>query len=191
MIPKWTARLTELASVHSKRILSFRKLDWELRDYPIRISEQHFDPAAQAKRLKLPRFCAAIINWWVMDGLGDTREEAIGSLRDRLDKEKIRRAQQGKALPRPGTHVPLEYASQDRIDKHRELSEDFIHRILSFERAWISDESSLWDFHADESNKQLFAKIEQTYGVDVSDIESGNLAEILDRIASRKPQSNN
>ncbi len=30
------------------------------------------------------------------------------------------------------------------------------------------------------------AKIKATYGVDVSDLESGNLADILDRIAAKR-----
>jgi hypothetical protein len=48
--------------------------------------------------------------------------------------------------------------------------------------------SSLWDFHGDETNDALHAKIKEVYGVDVSDIKSGNLSEILERIAaSRKP----
>lgn len=189
MTTKRTARLSEFASAHWKRILSYRKRDWDLRDYPIRVTEQQPEPAYEVQRFKSSRYRAAIIRWWVMDGLGDTREDAIGNLRDRLHKEKIQRAQQGKSLPRPGTDVPLEYASQDRINKHRELSEDFIRRILGVEWAWISDQSSLWDFHQDESNDRLFAKIEQTYSIDVSDIESGNLAEILERISNHKPPS--
>jgi len=46
----------------------------------------------------------------------------------------------------------------------------------------------LWDFHSDETNDFLYSKIKETYGVDVSDIESAKLCEILERIAAvRKP----
>jgi hypothetical protein len=37
------------------------------------------------------------------------------------------------------------------------------------------DESSLWDFHGDESNEALPTKIKEVYGVDVSDIRSGEI----------------
>jgi len=92
-----------------------------------------------------------------------------------------------KPLPRPGTRVPIEFAPQNRINAHQELSEDFIHRVLELESAWISDESSLWDFHANENNDIYYAKIKKIYGVDVSDIKSARLCEIFDRIiAARK-----
>lgn len=184
MTTKWTARLREFVSAHWKRILSYRKRDWNLCDYPVRVTEQQPEPAYEVQRFKSARYRAAIINWWVMDGLGDTRDQALGNLRDELDKEKIRRAQQGKPLPRPGSDVPLEYASQDCINEHREISEDFIRRVLGLEWAWISDESSLWHFHHDKSNDLLLDKIKRIYGVDVSDVESANISEILRRIAA-------
>ena len=59
-------------------------------------------------------------------------------------------------------------------------------RILNLDWAWISDESSLWDFHSSKDNGELIAKIREIYGVDVSDIESARLSEILDRIASNR-----
>jgi hypothetical protein len=59
-------------------------------------------------------------------------------------------------------------------------------RVLRLDWAWISDESSLWDFHHQETNAALVAKIREVYGVDVSDIESANLADILDRIAANQ-----
>jgi hypothetical protein len=55
--------------------------------------------------------------------------------------------------------------------------------------AWISDESSLWDFHASDDNRALIAKISEVYAVDVSDIESVRLREILERIAAKQPSS--
>ena len=62
---------------------------------------------------------------------------------------------------------------------------DFIERVLGVKWAWISDESTLSDFCYDETNDALIQKIHATYGVDVSDISSGNLADIFDRIAER------
>jgi hypothetical protein len=94
--------------------------------------------------------------------------------------------EEGKRLPRPGTRVPLEYSSQDRVNLRSDLAQDFIRRVLELEWAWISDESSLWDFHTELTNDQLNAKIMEVYGIDVSDIESGNLSEIFERIASKE-----
>ena len=85
---------------------------------------------------------------------------------------------------RPGVNAPIEFAAQDLISVNRELSEDFIRRVLNLDWAWISDESSLRDFHTDETNEQLSAKILEIYGVDVSDIESARVSEILNRIAA-------
>jgi hypothetical protein len=48
------------------------------------------------------------------------------------------------------------------------------------------DESSLSDFHTHRSNEHLQQKIRDIYDVDVSDIESGRLWEVLDRIAEKQ-----
>ena len=105
-------------------------------------------------------------------------------LEKRLAAEKVKRANVKKPLPRPGTHVPIEFASRQRVSADPELAQDFIRRVLNLDWAFISDESSLWDFHHAETNEALIAKIEEVYGVDVSDIESAKLSEILERIAA-------
>ena len=46
---------------------------------------------------------------------------------------------------------------QERVNAHRDLADHFIQRVLGLEDAWISDESSLWDFHTDETNQHLRA----------------------------------
>jgi hypothetical protein len=61
-----------------------------------------------------------------------------------------------------------------------------VHRVLELKWAWISDESSLWDFHQDETNSALISRIKELYDVDVSDIQSARLSEILDRIAAKR-----
>ncbi len=70
------------------------------------------------------------------------------------------------------------------MDANPELAEDFVRRVLNLDWAWISDESSLWDFHDSDDNQALIAKINEVYGVDISDIESAKLWQILDRIAA-------
>jgi len=77
----------------------------------------------------------------------------------------------------------LEFAPRMRVSAHPELTKDFTRRVLNLDWAFISDESSLWDFHEDLTNEALTARIKEIYGVDVTDIESAKLPEILDRIA--------
>jgi len=89
-------------------------------------------------------------------------------------------------MPRPGTEVPIEFAPSDRVHSNSELTDEFIQRVLGLDWAFVSDQSSLWDFHTNDSNDALNAKIREIYGVDVSDVESGSLAEILQRIAKRR-----
>ncbi len=76
-----------------------------------------------------------------------------------------------------------EFAQRKRVGAHAELAEDFTRRVLNLDWAFISDESSLWDFHEDLANEALTTRIKEVYGVDVSDIESAKLPDILERIA--------
>jgi len=85
---------------------------------------------------------------------------------------------------RPGVNAAIELAAQELVFVNRELSEDFTRRVLNLDWAWISDESSLWDFHTDETNEEMWEKILEVYGVDVSDIASARLSEIFNRIAA-------
>ena len=163
-----------------KWCLSLRKHDWELGDYPVvvRRNESESIPNGQ-------RYIASILNWPIA-GAGDTREEALVSLRKNFGIAKAKKFTERSPLPRPGARVPIEFASQERVNIRSELADDFIRRVLLVDWAWISDESSLWDFHPQKTNAALIAKIREVYGVDVSDIESGNLADILDRIAANQ-----
>lgn len=149
------------------------------------IREQEIDPNYNGTRLRQHRYAASIVNWGLA-GTGNTEHEALRELEKSLTAAKAERVRSGKSLPRPGTHVPVQFASQERVERHPELAEDFIHRVLNLDWAWISDESSLWDFHHDETNHVLVAKIKEVYGVDVSDIESARLSEILERIATEQ-----
>jgi hypothetical protein len=169
-----------------KWFLSVFKRDWEVSDYPIVIRENEIDPNYVGSRLKQQRYSAQIVNWWVVSGVGDTRAEALQKLEKMFANMKAERAKDRKQLPRPGAHVPIEFASRERVDAHAALAEDFIRRVLNLNWAWISDDSSLWDFHSSDDNQELIAKINELYGVDVSDIESAKLWQILDRIASSR-----
>jgi hypothetical protein len=165
--------------------LSFRKHDWELNDYPLVIREHKLDPDFIAPRFTQHRYIAYIVNW-ALTGGGDTPQDAVDDLRVKFQSIKSKWKIEGTPPLRPGKVRPVESASQEKIGINQELSEDFIRRVLDLDWAWISDESSLWDFHTDETNDQLFARIFEVYGVDVSDIESAKLYEILDRIQAKK-----
>lgn len=164
---------------------SLFKRDWDLSDYPISVRKHEIDPDYVGTRLKQHRYSAQIVNWG-LSGNGDTEEEALKDLEKSFSTTKAERAKSGKKLPRPGTHVEIEFASRERVDAHPELAEDFIRRVLNLDWAWISDESSLWDFHSSDDNRALIAKINEVYGVDVSDIKSAKLWQILDRIAASR-----
>jgi hypothetical protein len=184
MTSPWAGRLGSWILVAWKRCLSLRKRDFALEDYPVAIRKHEYDPQFAASRFKQHRYWARVVNWTPM-GFGDTRQEAMQDLARSFEKAKAERKQQGKSLPRPGVRQPVAFASQERVNRYPDLADDFIRRILELEGAWISDESSLWDFHTGESNDFLYVRINHVYGVDVSDIESANLSEIFARISER------
>jgi hypothetical protein len=168
-----------------KWALSFRTRDWELGDYPI--SVRRIDPDPNREYDENPRFqqhayAASIINWSV-SGSGNSKDEALKDLLNWFAIRKARLAEEGKRLPRPGRKVPLQFASQEGVNAHPDLTQDFIERVLGFEWAFVSDESSLWDFHTEKTNELLVGEIRSVYGVSVDDIESAKIWEILDRIA--------
>jgi hypothetical protein len=158
------------------------KQEWGIDDYPIRVSFQSTTKPLHNSRLKPLSWTASIINWSGMAGSANSRVEALEELRKNFDKYKSTK----QSLPRPGTKVPVQFATSMRVDQHSELAKDFVKRVLDLDWAWISDESSLWDFHGDETNESLNEKIRHVYDVDVSDISSGNLADIFDRISKIK-----
>lgn len=181
-------RLIERLRTWWKWSLSFRKSSWELEDYPVtlRKSQQDSKDFFKPPRFKFHPWVASIENWNV-HGFGDTREEALKELRVNFVLRKANLMDEGKPMPRPGTYVPIEFTSQERVNAHPELAEDFIHRVLGLDWAWVSDESSLWDFHVEATNDSYLTKVREIYGVNVDDIESARLYEIFDRIAeSRK-----
>ncbi len=80
----------------------------------------------------------------------------------------------------------IELASTDELDMFRSFADDFVHEIFCMEPGsyLITDESSLRDFQGVEDLELagIHRKIQEIYGVDVSDIVSGNLVEVFARI---------
>lgn len=97
-----------------------------------------------------------------------------------------------KIIPRgPFKGKRIEMASSDGVAMYQTLAEDFMRKILGYEPGdyMITDESSLHDFEPfdDSEVRKLQENVLAEYGVDVSDLESGNLLEIFRRI--RRQQS--
>lgn len=181
------SRFADRAFKGWKWLLSFRKRDWTLADFPIRVLRQVPDTKAplQPPRFSSPAWNASVLGLW-LTGFGETKEEAPSELAKHFAAYKAKRLERGEAMIRPGTRAPVEFVSTEQIDAHEELAQDFIERVLGYDWAFISDESSLWDFHKERSNDAYVIKIREVYGVDVSDIESGRIAPILERIASER-----
>ena len=162
-----------------KRLTSHFKSEWMIDDYPIRTKHFPTEGRSNSGRRKHVPWVALVINWPGLAGTGDTKREALEQLKSNFENHK----NSGKKLPRPGVHVPVEFGSRVRLEHHSDLEKDFVSRVLCLPWAFLSDESSLWDFHDEATNDSFLVRIRSIYGVDVSDIESGNLADIFDRIA--------
>ena len=99
------------------------------------------------------------------------------------------RFQRGKHHPsKRESPRQIELASTLEVDKLEGIASDFFPRILDMDRndCLITDESSLWDFHSEESNGAFYSKILEAYGIDVSDVGRANLAKIFQRIAEAR-----
>ncbi len=164
-----------------KRLLSFFKTNWALEDYPIRF--YYTPPPEPPAPGRLQPICwrATVVNWSGIGGNGVTKAAALAALRESFDHFKERTPK----LPRPGLKFATEikFADTDRIATHPELAKEFIQSVLQLPWAFISNVSSLYDFHGESTNQKYQDRIRELYGVDVSDIESGNLADILERIS--------
>ena len=83
-----------------------------------------------------------------------------------------------------GKDMKFEMAPHSAIDALGEFPYEFLYKVFGINWALITDESSLWDFSGDRA--WVFGMVAAHYGVDVSDIKSGNLVEVLHRI---RPQN--
>ena len=163
-------------------VLSFRKKDWSLRDYPIRVRRQRIESGSEAAP---PKWLAQIPGWWTMTGIGDTREEALRELERSIDGHRERKG----ALPRPGTEVPVEFAPSDLVSKNDDLAREFFPPIvgMSYDDCLITDESSVWDFPVELTANDLGRKVLLVFGTEIGDLaEAGNIAAILERIAAHR-----
>lgn len=88
----------------------------------------------------------------------------------------------------------IELASTAGIELFEDIAEEFMFRIFGFEAGdyLITDESSLRDFKGVDEMElaDIQRRIRRVYGLDVSDLASGNLLEIFVRIHERQSGAN-
>jgi hypothetical protein len=176
-------RVNDAGRMLWKRALSYRKRQWEFEDYPVVVRRQRFDDVSDHAEHE-SRYSARVLGW-LIDETAPASAEALAKLRERFAQRKQLRIDKGEPIPRPGVRVPITFASQERVNADKELADDFVHRVLHFEWAFMSDESTLWDFTAENSIKEFQDRIFLIYGVSVYDIENGNVSSILERIRTR------
>lgn len=164
-----------------KRLLSYLKFDWGIDDYPVRTWT---NPNAGQADIT---FAAGIINWSTMVGHGATREEAIDNLKEHFRMYK----ENGNDLPRPGTKVPIKYASTEQIDKYEDVAIDYFSRVLGmdYHNGFYSDGSILAYFHpfdnedkAEKMRNKIVSRTLQFYNVDITDIYDEPLYIIFEKI---------
>lgn len=163
-----------------KLTLSFLKSNWTLNDYPIEFRQQETHDLSGTNLTMYP-WEARIINWYWMNGDGNSKEEAYNKLKDRFDAHKADVLE----LPRPGTRVKFRFASVSRIDKVDKEALEFFRDIfeMDYYGMFISDESSIYDFClTDERLKEIEQKIQVKYGIQINDIERLKIVSILERI---------
>jgi hypothetical protein len=82
----------------------------------------------------------------------------------------------------------LTFASSDELRKYWNTAREFMGEIVGYDidGIFVSDESSLWDFLEGEDLSKYHAHTLEKYGVDISDIESGNLVEIAKKIEAAR-----
>jgi hypothetical protein len=166
-----------------KLIFSYFKSEWDLIDYPIRYRYQSSDKMPDLGNYHAFPWIAQIVNWWAMVGCGQTKEEALENLHRNFEARRAKRP----SLPRPGTRVPIEFASSVQIEEYEAIAREFFSEILGkeYDGFLITDESSLWDLYGPVINETIeyyYEKIQQKFGVDVSDLEDAKLSMIFRRI---------
>jgi hypothetical protein len=157
---------------------SFFKRRWRFEDYPLDYIDQGQTFRDLPPRLQHKRWRVDLVNWFAVSGVGDTQEAALA---DAIQKFAAHEAS-GEKMWRPGTGPGIVFASNESVNLYPDLQHHFINRVLGLPWAFLSDQSSLWDFHEEPDNSAINLKIGEIYGVDVAQIEDGNIAKILSKI---------
>jgi hypothetical protein len=174
------SELTRPIKRYYKFVLSFIKSNWTLNDFPIEFRQQEMLDLSGTNLTMFP-WEARIINWYWMNGSGNSKMEAYINLKERFEAHLA----EGLKLPRPGTNVKVRFASVSRIDTVEKEAVDFFKDIfdMDYYGMFISDESSMYDFcWADELLNEKKLKIQEVYGIQIDDIEGLKIVGILEEI---------
>jgi hypothetical protein len=167
-------------------VKSFFKLRWRFDDHPLDYIDQGECNRSLPERLQHKRWRADLVNWYEMSGTGETKEAAFEDSKQKFAARETSEEKMCRPGTGPGSSFPetpkIVFPENQRIDNYPELRDGFISRVLELEWAWVTDESSLWDFHENETNDEYYSRIFEIYGVDVSDIEGAKLTLILEKI---------
>lgn len=180
---RWQQAKMDTIKTLIKRILSYSKTDWNFDDYPTKTWK---NPNAGEDKVA---YGATIINWTMMVAHGETEEKALTALQDSFKLYK----ENNNELPRPGTKVPLKFASTVNIDKYEPTAEDFFKRVLNmdYHEGFYSDGSVLEflrdnDTDSEEMKKEVIKRTITLYNVDITDIYDEPLWTIFERIDDKK-----
>lgn len=95
-----------------------------------------------------------------------------------------------RSSKRPFKGKRIEMASTAGVETFEDIAEDFMLNIFGFEPGHylITDLSSLHDFAGvgDMEFADILAKIRDVYGLDVAELESGNLLDIFKRLCEQQ-----
>jgi hypothetical protein len=158
--------------------------DWRLDEYPIRDVQQLAEDHEPGRFAVSQAWRSEVLGWPGMVGLGATRGHARAALRRRFEDWR----ESGQARPRPGRLQPLRFASDDRVSADEVRYVDFLVNVLEQdpEEAWVSDLSTLWHFAEGSGIEGFLHRIEQHYGLRVTDDDSPVIVDILERIAAHR-----
>lgn len=162
-------------------LLSFFRSPWEPGHYPIATREQSGVPPGST-------WFAYVLNWPGPSGLGATEQEAKEALVKVLREITATRWSNGQAMPRPGTGLPIEFASAERVNQDPAVLDDFVVKALGFtlgDPVFISDMSSLEDFGDEDHVRVIKDRILKHYGVEVKPDDSTLIADILVRVRAQ------
>ncbi|MGZ5283783.1 MAG: hypothetical protein ACXWEY_16020 [Bacteroidia bacterium] len=139
-----------------KLILSYFKKQWNFEDYPLEI---WINKNAEQEEIK---YVASLTNWSLFIERGETLEIAKQKLKDKF----LAYRKDNSKIPRPGSFVPIQYASTVEIEKYENVAVDFFNRIIEidYDSCFISDESSLYDFGFEK--EEAFRKIKSEYNIE-------------------------
>ena len=157
----------------TKFVLSFRKREWELSDYPVRV--RHFEASEGTSAA----WVASIVRWSLV-GFGPTREAALHQLGENLATAK----REGRH-PRPGSRPPIEFAGADNLARHGDAAYEFVEQVTGITPMFMSDGTSLTDFADGDELEAVRRKVSILHGLEAASIIEEPLWKVLDKAFPR------